>query len=106
MALTRRGFLRNLGLLASALSVGLNITMPQRQREAEVRVAEAEQDLQSMHLVGYKGAQFFETGVVYAPYIPLYKTPDIVCPPHLLRRFVHRFANLPLTSGRNLLQLD
>ena len=102
MALTRRGFLRNLGALAGVLSVGLSVTMPQRKLKA-VWSLEAEQDLQAFHLVGYKGTQFFETGVVYAPYIPLYKTPDIV--PYVPPRFASWFANRPLTKGRNLLQL-
>jgi|ERR1017187_483652 hypothetical protein len=101
--MTRRGFLRNLGILASALSVGLTVTMPQRKLKA-VWSVEAEQDLQNFHLIGYKGSEFLETGIVYAPYIPLYITPDyshIVVPP----KFLYRFADLPLTTGRNLLQL-
>jgi hypothetical protein len=105
MALTRRGFLRNLGVLASALSVGLSITMPQRKLKA-VWTAEAEQDLQAMHMVGYKGSQFFETGIVYAPYIPLYRTPYVIDPVHVPSKFLRRFASLPLTKGRNLIQLD
>jgi hypothetical protein len=103
MALTRRGFLRNLGVLASALSVGLTVTMPQRKLKC-TWTTEMDQDLQAFHLVGYKGSAFFETGVVYAPYIPLYKTPDIV--PYVPPRFAAWFANRPLTKGRNLLQLD
>jgi len=92
MALTRRDFFRNLGVLASVLSVGLTVTMPQRKLKA-VRP-----------MVGYKGSAFFEAGVVYAPYIPLYQTSDIVIG-SMPSRFVSRFANLPLTKGKNLLQL-
>jgi len=102
MQLTRRGFLRNLGALASVLSVGLAVTMPQRKLKA-VWTAEAEADLQAFHLVGYKGSAFLETGVVYAPYMPLYRTPDIVLgsmPPH----FAKRFASL-YTPSRNLMQI-
>jgi hypothetical protein len=104
MALTRRGFLRNLGALASALSVGLTVTMPQRKLKC-TWTTEMAQDLQGFHGIGYKGSEFFDAGIVYAPYIPLYRTPDIVLgsmPPH----FARRFANLPLTKGKNLLQLD
>jgi hypothetical protein len=101
MALTRRSFLRNLGVLASALSVGLTVTMPQRRLKA-VWTTGMDQDLQAFHLVGYKGSQFLETGAVYAPYIPIYKTPDIV--PYISPKFIHKYAHL--TSGRNLLQLD
>jgi hypothetical protein len=102
--MTRRGFLRNLGVLASALSVGLTVTMPQRKLKC-VWTPEMAHDLEAFHLVGYKGAEFLETGFVYAPYIPFYRTHDIVVgslPPH----FARRFANLPLTKGKNLLQLD
>ena len=101
--MTRRGFLRNLGVLASVLSVGLTVTMPQRKLKVYWS-SEMSQDLHASYLVGYKGSAFLETGYVYAPYMPLYRTPDIVLgsmPPH----FARRFANLPLTNGRNLLQL-
>ena len=99
MALTRRGFLRNLGALASALSVGLTVFKPQ-ERKKVVYFSTPAPD--GGYLVGYKGSQFLETGAVYAPYIPLYKTPDIV--PYISPKFIHKYARL--TSGKNLLQLD
>ena len=98
--MTRRGFLRNLGALASALSVGLTVTMPQRKLKC-VWAPEMAQDIEAFHLVGYKGSQFFEAGIVYAPYIPLYRTPDIV--PYIPPKFIQKYARL--TSGRNLIQL-
>lgn len=103
--MTRRSFLRNLGALASVLSVGLSVTMPQRKLKA-VWTAEAEQDLQAMHLVGYKGSQFLETGVVYAPYIPLYTTPYLVEPARVSPKFVERFASLRIyRPTRNVMQI-
>ena len=76
--------------------------MPQRKLKA-VWTAEAEQDLQAMHLVGYKGSQFLETGVVYAPYIPLYTTPYLVESARVSRRFTERYARYIPT--RNVMQI-
>lgn len=44
-------------------------------------------------LIGYKGNSFFETGYVYAPYVPLYTTPTIVDTDFTPRRAImSRFA--------------
>ena len=99
MQLTRRGFLRNLGALASVLGVGLTVFKPQEKKRVTFRTAPAPD---GSYLVGYKGSQFFEAGIVYAPYIPLYRTSDIV--PYISPKFIHKYARL--TSGKNLLQLD
>ena len=99
MALTRRGFLRNLGVLAGALGVSLSVFKPQ-EKKREIYSTRPEPD--GSYLVGYKGSQFLETGAVYAPYIPLYRTPDIV--PYISPKFIHKYARL--TSNKNLLQLD
>ena len=99
--MTRRGFLRNLGVLAGVLSVGLTVTMPQQKRKI-LLLYDHRTTSQIATLVGYKGSQFLETGAVYAPYIPLYKTPDIV--PYIPPKFIYKYARL--TSGKNLLQLD
>lgn len=105
--MTRRTFLQNLGVMASALGVSITLVEPQTSNPPRklkcVWTEEMEQDLQAFHLVGYKGASFFETGAVYAPYIPRYRMPDPVA---VSPRFVSRFANLPLTKSRNLLQLS
>ena len=91
--MNRRGFLRNLGILVSAISVGLTVVKPQRKLKV-TWTSEMDQDLKSFHTVGYKGSQFIEAGVVYAPYIPLYQT-ALFCEP----------KPVPLTKSRNLLQL-
>lgn len=88
MALTRRDFFRNLGVLAGALGVGLTGFKPQEKPDGS-------------NMVGYKGSQFFEAGIIYAPYIPLYQTAAIV--PYIPPKFIHKYARL--TNGRNLLQL-
>ena len=75
MALTRRDFLRCLGALASVLSVGLTVTMPKRKLKAV------------WPMVGYKGSAFLETGYVYAPYIPLYCTSQLVGNAEFAERF-------------------
>ena len=101
--MTRRSFLRNLGALAGAVSIGLTVTRPQRGFRKDYYQTLTVKGPDNSVLVGYKGAQFLDPGVIYAPYIPLYRTPDIIVgsmPPH----FIHKFANLPLTSGKNLLQ--
>lgn len=69
--MNRRGFLRNLGSLVGALSVGLTVFKPQERKKVVFTTKPAPD---GSYLVGYKGAQFFEAGVIYAPYIPLYQT--------------------------------
>ena len=85
--MTRRGFLRNLGVFASALGVGLTVFKPQEKKRVVFRTAPAPDN---SYLVGYKGSQFYETGIVYADYIP--------------PKFMEKYARL--TSAKNLLQLD
>jgi hypothetical protein len=57
----------------------------------------------SSALVGFKGASFFDTGIVYAPYIPLITArtiPEIDFNPMELRtRFAHKVVN-PNYYGR------
>ena len=51
-------------------------------------------------LLGYKGNTFFETGYVYAPYIPLYTTPIMLDPNDFTPRrgVMTRFARKPVIT--------
>jgi len=51
-------------------------------------------------LIGYKGSTFFETGYVYAPYIPLYTTPIMLDPNDFTPRrgVMTRFARKPVIT--------
>ena len=99
--MTRRGFLRNLGVFASALGVGLTVFKPQEKKRVVFRTAPAPDN---SYLVGYKGSQFYETGIVYAPYIPLYTTPYVIAPDYIPPKFMEKYARL-YTPKRNLMQI-
>lgn len=102
--MNRRGFLRNLGSLVGALSVGLTVFKPQERKKVVFTTKPAPDG----RLVGYKGAQFFEAGVIYAPYIPLYQTcminakPD----PEFQEKIAKRYVQIGLTNRKNMLQLS
>jgi hypothetical protein len=91
MSLNRRTFLQNLGALAGALSVGLTVFKPQQGKKV---LFHTKPSTINRLLVGYRGDQFLTAGYVYAPYIPLYCTGDIVKP------------NVRLTRTRNVIQLS
>jgi hypothetical protein len=101
MALTRRTFLRSLGAFAGAIGIGLTVTRPQQGFRTDYYSTFTVKGPDNSYLMGYRGSQFLETGFVYAPYIPLYRTPAIhaYVPP----KFMEKYANL--TRGKNLLQL-
>jgi len=80
----RRGFLRSL-LLAPFAGLAVRMVLETLQEGASLPVTPIVKSYPE--LLGYKGAQFLETGYVYAPYIPLYQTCDLVNP-----EFVKRFA--------------
>ncbi len=103
MSLNRRSFLRNLGSLVGALSVGLTVFKPQK-RKVLLLHTDSVFSSQVATMTGYKGAQFLETGCVYAPYIPLVQTCDLVHPDSA-KQFAQRWASKRLTPRRNLLQL-
>lgn len=68
----RRGFLKLLGLAAigTALPVTTISFDPVKQKIVKPKIINS-------CLLGYKGKEFVEAGIVYAPYIPLLKTPNI-----------------------------
>jgi hypothetical protein len=86
--MNRRSFLRNLGTLVGALSVGLTVTLPQK-RKVLLLHTDSVFSSQVATMVGHKGDAFLASGYVYAPYIPLIQTPYI-----------------SLTPQKNLLQLS
>ena len=99
MALTRRSFLRNLGVLASAIGVGLTIVKPQ-SKSTKVISSQPKNVIQ-----GYKGSQFIECGIIYAPYIPLIQTCNIV-EDNYIQDFSKYYKKVSLTNSRNMLQLS
>lgn len=85
--MNRRGFLRTLLLAPFAAPIVV-----------EVAKKLAAAPIKSPHwftqmCAGYKGAQFLETGYVYAPYIPLTTTKYIVDP-----KFAKRYAEANLNK--------
>lgn len=106
MSLTRRGFLRNLGSLVGALSVGLTVFKPQQRKKVVFKTAPAPD---GSYLVGYKGSQFLNTGMVFvAPYIPLYQTCIIngKSDAEFEQMIRKHYGKVSLTSNKNLLQLS
>ena len=93
--MTRRTFLRNLGSLVGALSVALTVTRPQRAFRKDYYKTFTIRGPDDSILVGHKGAQFLEAGYIYAPYIPIFRTPNILYPDPII-----------LTKGKHLLQLS
>lgn len=60
-----------------SVQTGLQFIGTYRQR---YRVYKDPMAVANRMLLGYKGNSFFETGYVYAPYVPLYTTPTIIDP--------------------------
>lgn len=98
--MNRRGFFRRLGGLIGAVSVGLvaikHNPLPKPQQKTNV-------------LTGYKGANFMQTGFVYAPYIPLIQSCMICDPPAQLSQKMaikmtpHYPRPLRLTYSKNMI---
>lgn len=83
--MNRRSFFKNLGKVlgvATLLPTTLLSYDPVKQEVVKPR-------LDNSPLLGYKGDAFLEAGVVYAPYIPLYRTPDII--PNVDAKFAKQF---------------
>jgi hypothetical protein len=75
--MNRRGFFRSIGFLAAAITTGIALVNSPKPIKLKCKwTPEAEQDLQQMY--GVKGDAFLATGYVYAPYIPLYYTPQVI----------------------------
>ncbi len=104
MSLNRRSFLRNLGSLVGALSVGLTVSLPQKKRTI-LLLSEHRTTSQIATMTGYKGDAFLTSGYVYAPYIPLVQTPLLVHSDSA-ERFARKWASKYLTPHKNLLQLS
>jgi len=83
--MNRRQFLTTLvGLVAVPSIVGRAMSAPKaepipKRKLKAVWTVECEQDLLSMHgispdepiVMGFRGKSFMETGIVYAPYLPI-----------------------------------
>lgn len=67
----RRAFLQVLGTAIAGIVALPTTTLsydPVKQKVVKPKIING-------CLLGYKGNQFLEAGIVYAPYIPIYKTP-------------------------------
>lgn len=71
--MNRRGFFKRLGMAVGAALLPISVISydPVKQQVSKPKTDHS-------FLVGYRGHQFFESGIVYAPYIPIYRTPTIV----------------------------
>lgn len=74
--MNRRTFLRNLGIFAPVLGVALTIFQSQKKKKI-LLISNEFRRHDGVAVMGYKVGAFLETGYIYAPYIPLYRTPDI-----------------------------
>jgi hypothetical protein len=72
--MNRRGFFDRLSKLGAAI-VGLPIVKLFYDPVTQAVVTPVDPvSVHAIKMFGYKGPQFMETGMVYAPYIPLYFT--------------------------------
>ncbi len=75
---------------------GLLATLPFALKKVAAAVAAAPAPVSPVLPVGYFPlSEFRNTGYIYAPYIPLYRTPDIVLSPDCIR-FAKAYANSPI----------
>jgi hypothetical protein len=65
--MNRRGFLRRILIASVAVPIAAPIVMKVAKEVATKPIG----------TWGYKGAQFMETGIVYAPYLRLYSTNEV-----------------------------
>lgn len=84
--MNRRGFFGRILGLAVALSLPVETLAEKNLIQVPPRVPDP-------GIMGYKGASFLETGMVYAPYIPLHRTPDLVMESEMGNKFLERFSN-------------
>ena len=82
--MNRRNFFRNFGLFAGASSVGL--TVFQRKRKV-LLISDHHTVSKIATMGGFKGDDFLKAGFIYAPYIPLYCTPQLVGNTEFAKRF-------------------
>ena len=81
--MNRRSFFRNIGLLAGALSVGLTVFRPCKV----LLIYDHHTTSKIASMTGFKGEEFLKAGFIYAPYIPLYCTPQLVGNTEFAKRF-------------------
>jgi hypothetical protein len=67
---TRRGFLKSLATAVATVVLPMTVLSYDPIKQKVVKPV-----VNTIALNGYKGAQFFETGFVYRPYIPLQIVP-------------------------------
>lgn len=85
MGMRRRGFLRALLLAPFVKPVAQAVWSRFTQPKVITFVMRSLPITATPMILGYKGAQFLETGVVYAPYLPLIQTCEI--PPEHRKRW-------------------
>ena len=81
--MNRRSFFRNIGLLAGALSVGLTVFRPCKV----LLISDHHTVSKIATMGGFKGDDFLKDGFIYAPYIPLYCTSQLVGNAEFAERF-------------------
>lgn len=87
--MNRRGFFRRLGLAVAAVTSGICL-LPQVKKIAKQVTFD---NFPTDFVLGYKGSAFLETGVVYAPYIPLVQTCHLVNNPEFAKRYAESTIN-------------
>jgi hypothetical protein len=84
----RRAFAK---LLAGAIAA---LALPALPKEEYLVAKEWELDIDGIKCAGFKAGEFLDTGYVYAPYVPVYVTPQIAEPTEANDfRYVHKEIN-------------
>ena len=85
--MNRRGFLRTLMLAPFVAPLAVAIV-----KKLATTPVKAPHWFTQM-CAGYKGSQFLEAGVVYAPYFPLFQTCHLVNNPEFAKRYAETTIN-------------
>jgi hypothetical protein len=71
--MNRRSFFKHLSVVVGAIMLPTTVLSYDPVKQEVVKPK-----LDNSPLLGYKSDTFWEAGVVYAPYIPLYQTCDLI----------------------------
>jgi len=87
--MNRRGFFRLLGLATATITSGISLLPTTKKIVKQSTFKEFPNDF----VLGFKGRTFLETGVVYAPYIPI-----MISHPEFIQRYGETTINDKLYS--------
>jgi hypothetical protein len=95
--MNRRSFFKRLGMAVGAVMLPTSILSYDPVKQEVVNPK-----LDNSPVLGYKGHQFLEAGVVYAPYIPLIQTCHLVGNPDFVKRYAESTINKSFYGTRKI----